>query len=496
MQVHVITKTRKELPKDACLIVPIFEDGDWALGAMIRKEDAAVVRKLWEQKRFSAKSEKSFFLPTPSAPYAGVLLLGLGKHVDFNAETMRRAAGAACETLSARRVSHAVLDSTVKEALPVEAFVEGIMLGQYDFPAYKKKPEEPLVKVENITIVVDSREAVAPVRQGCERAVLTCRNTNWARDLGNTAPNDLTPAALAAHADAMAREVGCECVIFDVDEMRKLGMHALLGVARGSSKAPKLIMLRYTHDDAEKNLAMVGKGITFDTGGISIKPSENMHEMKYDMCGAAAVLGAMKTICQLKPKINVVCVVPSAENKTGSDAQRPGDIVRAYSGKTIEVLNTDAEGRLILADALAFAVDTYKPDAIVDLATLTGAVVVTFGHYIAGVMSNNEDLMAQLRLAADASGERIWPLPLDKDYQRLIESKHADLANIGPPREAGSIIGGCFLKEFVGNTPWAHIDIAGTAWGAKHISYQDPGHASGYGVRLMTQWILDEAGME
>jgi len=218
-----------------------------------------------------------------------------------------------------------------------------------------------------------------------------------------------------------------------------------------------------------------------------------MHEMKFDMCGAAAVLGAMRTVVQTRPPINVVCVAPAAENVVGSRAQKPGDIVRAYNGKTIEVNNTDAEGRLILADALAYTVEHYQPDKIVDLATLTGAAIVALGHYAAGVMATDDDLYASLQAAADATGERIWRLPLWDDYSKLIEGTHADLSNIGPAREAGTIVGGCFLKEFVGDTPWAHIDIAGTAWGGKNIPYLNPKHATGYGVRMLSEWIRREA---
>jgi leucyl aminopeptidase len=215
-----------------------------------------------------------------------------------------------------------------------------------------------------------------------------------------------------------------------------------------------------------------------------------MHEMKFDMCGAAAVLCTMLNVTAIKPKVNVVCVVPAVENMTGPAAQVPGDIVRAYNGKTIEVHNTDAEGRLILADAMAYTVDKYKPDYMVDLATLTGACVVALGHYAAGLFDNNDALRNQLMAAAEVSGERVWPLPLDEDYEKLIEGTHADVCNIGPRGEAGAVTAAAFLKQFVGETPWAHLDIAGTAWGGKHISYLDPKHATGYGVRLLTAWIL------
>jgi leucyl aminopeptidase len=237
---------------------------------------------------------------------------------------------------------------------------------------------------------------------------------------------------------------------------------------------------------------MVGKGVTFDTGGISLKPGEAMHEMKYDMCGAAAVLCAFMGLVEVKPPINILCVVPAVENKPDAEAMVPGDIIKAYNGKTIEVHNTDAEGRLILADALAYTVDKYKPDMIIDLATLTGACVFALGHYAAGMFSNSDELVAALSLAGETTGEIVWRLPLNADYEKLIEGTHADICNIGPRGEAGAVTAAAFLKQFVGETNWAHLDIAGTAWGGKHISYWDAKHATGFGVRLLTEFVMQQ----
>ncbi len=491
MNISALPSNRVDFTGAACVVVPVFEDGDSPKPAVLREADAASLQTLVRAGRISGKAQAINFVPVADAPYAAFMTLGLGKRNTFSAESLRRAAGAACEAFSKQRIDHVVFDSPPDEPMPVEALVEGVILGQYSFDAYKKKADEPRVDVSRITIVADA-DSSAEIQSACERAAIICANANWARDLGCMPPNDLTPPVLAARAKAMTKEVGAECTILDVDDMRRLGMNALLGVARGSSKAPKMIIAKYTHPDAKKTLALVGKGVTFDTGGISIKPAGDMHEMKYDMCGAAAVLGAFKSICELGPAVNVVCVVPSAENKTGADAQRPGDIVRAYNGKTIEVLNTDAEGRLILADALAYTAEQFKPDAMVDAATLTGAVVVALGHYAAGVMATDEALLDQLQLAADATAERIWPLPLWDDYAKLLESPHADLANIGPRGVGGAVIAGCFLKEFVGDTPWAHVDIAGTAWGVANIPYWNKQHPTGYGVRLFTHWILNQ----
>ena len=492
MHLHVVVPSDAIMTDATCVLLPIYEDGDRTYGALLEAGDVKTLEALAKRDLLRGKARETYFLPTPSSPYAGIMTLGLGKRDSADAETLRRVTGAACGVWKRQNIARLLFDASGDHAVPVEALVEGVILGQYDFTTYKKEPDSPPTLVEEIQIVVANDDGIESIRKGCGRTVLVCENANWARDLANTASNDLTPSVLAAHAEMMAKDVGCDCEILDEDEMTRLGMDALLGVSAGSSEPPRLILLHYRHEEASQTIALVGKGVTFDTGGISIKPAADMHEMKYDMCGAAAVLGAMKSICQMKPKVNVVCVVPTVENKTGADAQMPGDIVRAYNGKTVEVHNTDAEGRLILADAMAYTVDHYKPNVMVDVATLTGAVIFGLGHYAAGVMTNDDELVHELRLAADATGERIWQLPLWPDYCALIEGTHADLCNIGPRGEAGSITAGAFLKEFVGDTPWMHIDIAGTAWGAKKIPYLDSRFASGYGVRLLTQWVLDE----
>lgn len=483
-----------EWPSDAaCLVLPVFEGGWPVESGLLAGEHEVVLQGLVDRGVFSAKAEEVAYLPTGGAAYAGVLLAGLGKREELTPERVRRVAGKAAAALRANKIEALVLDIADAGEFPAEAFVEGVVLGQYDFDVYKKKPETTAPKTAGITVAVAEGTDLNALQIRCELAALTCLSANGARHLANTPPNEMTPGALAEFALGIARESGCECTILDEAQMASLGMNALLGVARGSGQPPKLIVLRHHHADDAETVAIVGKGVTFDSGGISIKPADGMHEMKYDMAGAAAVLCTMLNIVELKPAVNVVCVVPAVENMTGDHAQRPGDIVRAYNGKTIEVLNTDAEGRLILADALAFTVDKYKPAAIVDVATLTGAVVVAVGHYAAGLFSNDDTLSGELLEAGEATGERLWRFPLWPEYEKLIEGTHADLANIGPRGEAGAITGAAFIKQFIGEVPWAHLDIAGTAWGAKHISYLDTKHASGYGVRLLTKWILDRA---
>ncbi|MCC6486738.1 MAG: leucyl aminopeptidase [Candidatus Hydrogenedentes bacterium] len=482
-----------DLPASAvrtALVVPV-SDVAGPVSSVLTDDEAAAIVRLQESGVFKGKAEEVYALPSSTDAYALVLLAGVGKPGTCTPENLRRAGGRAVESLRRDRIERVILECA--SDWPAAAFVEGVCLGQYRFDKFKAtSPDAFSGCVASVGVLCTDQAQGAALKADCRYAASVCENANWARDLANRPSNDLTPAQLAYEAKSIADHYGCAYDFLDEGKMSELGMNALLGVSRGSSQPSKLILLSYHCGPELPTLALVGKGITFDTGGVSIKPSEGMHEMKFDMCGASAVLGAMRTVVQTKPRVNVVCVVPAVENVIGSRAQRPGDVVRAYNGKTIEVNNTDAEGRLILADALAYTVDTYRPDVIVDLATLTGACVVALGHHAAGVMANNDKVFSTLQGAADATGERIWRFPLWDDYGKLIEGTHADLSNIGPPKEAGAIMGGCFLKEFVKDTPWAHIDIAGTAWGVKNVPYWDTKHATGYGVRLLSEWIRRE----
>lgn len=496
MDIH-LTDTRqwKESAESTCIVVPVREDVGLPLGGLIDEQSRAVASRLRTNSVFTGKDKEVYYIPAVSDSHVGVLLLGLGNDERVDSEKVRRNAGRAADLLKTNRLTRLVVDCSDGVDWPVEGLVEGLMLAQYRYDRYKAPSEEAFRGgVERLVLASDAPEAIRDAKGRCRHAALVCESANWARDLANAASNDMTPAQLALEAYSLVERFGFGHDFLDAGRMAELGMNALLGVARGSRQPPKLIILTYHHSHEAPTLAMVGKGITFDTGGVSIKPSESMHEMKFDMCGAAAVLGAMRVVGQIRPPINVVCAAPAAENCVDGNAQKPGDIVKAYNGKTIEVHNTDAEGRMILADALSYTVEHYRPDRIVDLATLTGACLVALGHYAAGVLSTDDSLYSNLLAASEFSGERIWRLPLWEDYSKLIEGTHADLCNIGPPKEAGTIVGGAFLKEFVGDTPWAHVDIAGTAWGAKNIPYLDSKNASGYGVRLLTEWIRIEAG--
>jgi len=493
MRLHVIEPQHAAFESDTCVVVAAYDEAEPRYGSVISEKDRAALAKLHKRGVLSCKAQETHYLATPDSAYGGVLVLGLGAADAFDAEVMRRAAGKAADVLKRERHPHVAFDASSQDALPVEAFVEGIMLGQYDFRAYKKPEDDPAVTVQEILVLASAEGDLEALRAGCARTVLACQNANWARDLANTPPNDMTPRALAAAAQDMAAQVGCACTIIDEKRMAEFGMNAILGVARGSAEPPRLIIVDYKPEKYERTVALVGKGVTFDTGGISLKSAPDMHEMKYDMCGAAAALGAFKTIAQAKPHVRVIAAVPSAENRPGPMSYVPGDILKAYNGKTIEVHNTDAEGRLLLCDALAYVEQEYVPDAIIDIATLTGAMTVALGYFAAGLFSNNDRLADDIGLASRATGERVWPMPLWDDYAKLLKGTHADLCNIGPRGVAGSITAACFLKEFIDHTPWAHIDIAAVAWDVKGISYLDPKHATGYGVRLLSQWVLEDA---
>ena len=494
----VVAGKLKKCGDDACLVVPVHEKEFPLQSSLLDPAHAAVFAALAERGAVTGKAQSTYYLPTPGAVCGGALALGLGRRDACEAEALRRAAGKSARHFSRHRAAHLVFDASAFPELPADAFVEGLVLAQYDFDVYRKRPEDAPapVNVKSVTVVVADGKRAKAIEHQCGLAALIATGVNGARQLANTAANEMTPAALAEFAQGVARQSACKCTVLDEKKMAKLGMNALLGVAKGADNEPKLILLEYRHPKATKTVAIAGKGVCFDSGGISIKPAQNMHEMKYDMCGAAAVLCAMMTIAWLRPRLNVIAVVPAVENKTGSRAQTPGDIVRAYNGKTIEVHNTDAEGRLILADAMAYTVDKYRPDMLVDLATLTGACVVALGHCCAGILGNNDALIDGLIQAGEATGDRLWKLPLWNDYKKQIDGTHADLCNIGPGRDAGAITAAAFLQHFVGDTPWAHLDIAGVAYGVKGVPHLNPKHATGFGVRLLTKWIMDLAEAE
>jgi leucyl aminopeptidase len=392
-----------------------------------------------------------------------LVVIGGGKREKFSSVEARRAAGAFVRALKPKGAHSLAL--LLPEPTPelVLAAAEGAVLGDWEPNKYKTDPKKNEKQVDAFALPVSSDDTGA-LATAAERGRIIAESQNFTRALANEPANKLAPADLAEAARQMATDFGLECEILDREAMSSLGMGALLGVAQASSNPPFLIVLKYRPSLAsiEDHLALVGKGVTFDTGGVSIKPSEGMEHMKYDMAGAAAALGAMRAIVQLKSAIPVTAYIPTVENMVSGSAMRPGDIVTSMSGKTIEVLNTDAEGRLILADAISYA-KRNGATHIVDAATLTGAIGIALGHYNIGAFTNNQPFLERVLRAARASDEKTWPMPMDDEYKDYLKSAVADLPNIGG-RYGGSITAAWFIREFADPTPWVHLDIAATAW--------------------------------
>ena len=449
-----LERTPAEQVAAGALIVPVFEG---------EKESRFGAAPYVESGEVAGKAAEFTLLHNPAgAAAARVLLAGAGKAGRFDSAELRKLVGASVRFLKKKKVlSAAVLLEGIRTGAEfASAAVEGAILG--DFEPDRHKTGNDKTALASFTVVCPN--GTADLDAAVLRGQVLAESQNFTRALANEPANLLTPLKMAAAAREMAQEQGLECEVLERGDLERLGMGALLGVAQGSAEPPALIVLRYRPPAAASaaHLGLVGKGVTFDTGGISIKPSEGMEKMKYDMCGGAAMIGAMRAIAQLKPPLAVTAFIPCVENMPGSRAQRPGDIVTAMSGKTIEVLNTDAEGRLILADALAYA-RRLGCTHLVDAATLTGAIVVALGHIYTGVFSNNDAMRDRVLRAARAEGERMWPMPLDDEYKEGLKSPFADLANIGT-RWGGAITAAIFLKEFAEDTPWVHLDIAGTAY--------------------------------
>ncbi len=422
------------------------------------------------------------------------LWLGLGKKDKYTLEKVRRIAAKALSQAKALQAGTFALDieamlGAFSPADVTGAVVEGARLSGYRFDKYKSKPS-PKSGPSALTLVFKDARAATSVRKTLHEAEIVSGAVMFARDIANEPPNVMTPPALAAAAKEMAKKSGLICRVLGRAEMKKLGMGGILGVSQGSSYEPQFIILENKTPSSARPVVLVGKGITFDTGGISIKPSGDMDKMKFDMCGAAAVIGAMKAVAELKLSMKVVGLAPVCENMPGSTAQRPGDIIRISNGKTVEVLNTDAEGRLILADALSYA-KQYAPKALVDIATLTGACAATFSDRAIGLMGTDPDLTAKIERAGEKTGERCWELPLWDEYFDLIRATYADIQNISK-KAAGTITAGMFLKEFADHTKaWAHLDIAGTAWNDSSPKPLSPIGATGVGVRLFVELLKE-----
>ena len=469
MQITLETKPFAALDTEA-LVTFIFEETDPIQGriAEIDQATGGLLRKLAKSGELTGKTLEFTLLHAPAGLKAArLLLVGAGKREQLNSATLRKTAGAALRYLKSRSVKNFVY--LVREGAANEetaqAIAEGALTANFETDKYKtdKKNEK---NIETISIAGYSDSERAAADKALSKGRIIAEAQNFARDLVNEPSNKLTPRVLADKAQAMAKEAGLAVQILDEKKIADLKMGALLSVSQGGPEPPRVMVVTYTPANLKPGapvIGLVGKAVTFDTGGISIKPADGMEKMKYDMAGGATMLGIMRAVAGLKPNVKVICVVPSTENMPGGKAQKPGDIQTAMSGKTIEVLNTDAEGRLILADGVHYA-KQLGATHLVDAATLTGAIVVALANINVGVFGSDQAWTDKLLASAKAAGEKMWQMPMDDEYREFIKGSFADIQNIGSGKGGGSITGAWFIREFAGDTPWIHLDIAGTAW--------------------------------
>jgi len=491
-----IVKSGDELAEKGGSVAALFFE-DVLSNAEFRSLDgklAGALSSAVKAKEFSGKEGELVEITTLGNIHASKLfLVGLGKQAEFEPELLRKAFGGLARAASSSGSLAVRLPKTrAKPSLCSRAAVEGAELAAYEFSKYKKKEDGEKPKLEKVCFYCDSVELKA-VSDGAAAGKVIASSTNTARALANEPPNVATPDYIAKEARKLASLFKLKCSIYDKKAIEKLGMNALLAVNSGSCHEPRLVVLEYRGaPSSQKPYAIVGKGITFDSGGISIKPSSDMDKMKFDKAGACAVLGIMQAARELSLKVNIVGVMALTENLPDGAAYKPGDIVQ-QKDKSIEILNTDAEGRVILSDALSYVIREFKPQAVIDLATLTGACVVALGDIAAGLFSNDDALAQDLYAAGQLCGERTWRLPVWKEYDEKNKSDVADIKNIGEAGSAGAITAACFLKAFVGDTKWAHLDIAGTGWNTKSRAYMGLG-ATGAGVRVVTEFLMARAG--
>jgi len=496
LEIKVIAGDITQVEVDA-IIVNLFEGAEQlggATAAVDRALDGAISNLLGKGEIGGKFGEVSIIHTWGKLPTRIVAIAGLGKRQDFNLDKVRGVAGGSCRSLrklNCRKIAtilHGVGIGGIEPEASAEAIVEGGLLGLYNFNRYKE-PEHK--EVEEMLIVEREGSKVPALERGIHKGRVMAEATILARDMVNEPANYMTPSRMADIAKEVAEKGDLEFKVFDSKELEAMGMGAILGVARGSVEPPKLIALSYRGDENSKNaIGFLGKGITFDSGGISIKPSEGMGEMKDDMAGGAAVISALSAIAHLKPKVNVTAIIPATENLPSGTALKPGDVLKAMNGKTIEVISTDAEGRLILADALSYAVKQGL-SPLVDLATLTGACRVALGTLYSGVFANDQELVDKVLKAAAKTGEELWQMPMPEQYKEQIKSEIADVKNTGN-RYGGAITAALFLAEFIDGTPWVHIDIAGTASSSKESGYIVKG-ATGVGVRTLVELALSLA---
>jgi leucyl aminopeptidase len=485
-----------EKQRTACIVVGIYASSKLSAAATaIDSASQGAIAKVLRRGDMEGKLATTLILhDIPGVEAERVLLVGLGKEDEFRDAEYRKAVAASVQKLNETGSPDATLflpGLAVAKRDTAWCIRQAVLAASdtlYRFDALKSKGKEQSKRpLRQITLAVTTPDELQAAKAALQEGIAIASGVDWAKSLGNLPGNICTPTYLADEAKALAKEFKLGIDVLDAKKMAKLGMHSLLSVAKGSIQPPRFIVLKHEHGKSgDKPLVLVGKGITFDSGGISLKPGPEMDEMKYDMCGAASVLGAMRAAAMLKLPLNIVALIPTTENMPGGAASKPGDIVTSMSGQTIEILNTDAEGRLILCDALTYA-ERFEPECVIDVATLTGACVIALGHVATGLFANNDDLGRELLDAGQKAGDRAWQLPLWDDYQDQLKSNFADMANIGG-RPAGSITAASFLARFTKKYAWAHLDIAGTAW----TSGKDKG-STGRPVALLTQFLMQRS---
>lgn len=476
------------------MVVGIYEEYAENLENSAKLLDDAtdgLISELLESGDFEGEFNNTAILYTRNIiPAKRLMLAGLGSKEEFDREKLRRISAKVVRQireLGIKRYSVLFYDVETDTEKVAQAFAEGTVLGYYRFYEHKTENLDSIKEIDEVELLCSDEKQRSKIQDGLDIGKIIAKGTVLARDLGNHPANVATPSMLAKEARKIAKAKNIKCKVLSTPDLEEQGFQAILSVSKGSYEGPKFIVLEYNLDKEEYDtVVFAGKGITFDSGGISIKSSKGMEDMKYDMSGGAAVLGVIHVVSELDLPLRVIGLVAATENMPGGEAQKPGDIIQSLSGKTIEVVNTDAEGRLVLADALDYA-KRYKPSAVIDIATLTGAVVTALGYLTCGMMGTSQQLMDKLKEAGEEMNERVWQLPLWDEYDDDIKSDVADVKNVGNGT-AGSIIGGAFLKKFIEGYPWVHLDIAGTAWRKKEMPYSSKG-ATGFGVRLLVEFL-------
>ncbi|MCP4627691.1 MAG: leucyl aminopeptidase [bacterium] len=474
--------------KIEALAIPVCEDKDIHENPVIK----AVIKKALQLDEFSGKKDEGVTLyDLPEIKARRAVLIGLGKLENLDLEALRSMTGKAVKAGIKKELANlwfalpAVKNLELEPSEAITAMLEGAYLGNHLFQKYKSDEKKKALRQINF---VTASQVVGKFRHLCSKVATVCEGTCLAREWISTPSNDKTPEKFTRSIVSLAKKQRLKVQVINEAQLKQKKFGALLTVAAGSQSKPSMVMLEHKVPGAKKTVALVGKGVTFDSGGLNIKTGGSMADMKSDMSGAAAVAATLITAARLKAKVNLIGAIPIVENMPSGRAIRPGDIIRSYAGKTVEIGNTDAEGRLILIDAMAYVIKKYKPRMLVDLATLTGACVVALGEKIAGIFSNDDDLAASLTASGEKTHERCWPMPLPDDYKELLKSDFADINNMSSSRYGGAVTAALFLSEFVEDTRWAHIDIAGPAYLKKGNAYCGPG-GSGFGVRLLMDFL-------